>query len=167
MSALTAPPTPDVSDEPRSLAADAGAAAAYLEAVARHRTLAGEDLARALSTVATGVRRDVITTIQGAGLGHVGVRSRQGLAQRGEVVASGGSEPHPQISASNVFDANLDDLTVVEPGDLLVLPVVDVNGLHPAGREAEIDEDDGLQAALCVEGDHCSRPLLHPLMIAP
>ncbi|ROR93035.1 transketolase [Nocardioides aurantiacus] len=72
MSSLTAPLTEDVSAEPRALAADAGAAAAYLEAVARHRTLGGEELARALGRVATGVRRDVITTIQGAGLGHVG-----------------------------------------------------------------------------------------------
>ena len=44
-----------------------------LEAVARHRTLSGEDLrSRAAPPSPTGVRRDIITTIQGAGLGHIG-----------------------------------------------------------------------------------------------
>lgn len=54
------------------LSVDEPAAAAYAEAVARIRTLTGDDLRAALVGVATGVRRDIITTIQGSQLGHVG-----------------------------------------------------------------------------------------------
>jgi transketolase len=54
------------------LVADPAAAAEYLARVERHRSLSGRELADALAGVATGVRRDVITTIAGAGLGHVG-----------------------------------------------------------------------------------------------
>ena len=69
MSVATTPTTTPASSV---LSVDAPAAAAYAEAVARHRTLTGEDLRAALSGVATQVRRDVITTIQRAGIGHVG-----------------------------------------------------------------------------------------------
>ena len=72
MSSVATDPTTDVSDEPHTLAVDTQAAAAYVAAVARHRELDGEELASALRTVATVVRRDVLTTISGAGLGHVG-----------------------------------------------------------------------------------------------
>ncbi len=54
------------------LSVDEPAAAAYAEAVAHNRTLGGEALRAELVKVATQVRRDVITTIQGAQLGHVG-----------------------------------------------------------------------------------------------
>ncbi len=54
------------------LSVDGPAAAAYSEAVARNRTLTGDDLRAELVRVATGVRRDIITTIQGSQLGHVG-----------------------------------------------------------------------------------------------
>ncbi len=54
------------------LAADAETAAAYTEAVALNRTLTGTELASELAQVATQVRRDILTTIAGAGLGHVG-----------------------------------------------------------------------------------------------
>ena len=60
----TVPSTPLVADE--AVAAD------YLARVEKHRALQGDDLARELAAVATGVRRDVLTTIAGAGLGHVG-----------------------------------------------------------------------------------------------
>ncbi len=54
------------------LSVDAPAAAAYAEQVARNRKLSGEALRSELATVADGVRRDILTTIAGAGLGHVG-----------------------------------------------------------------------------------------------
>ena len=54
------------------LRVDADAAAAYAIGVARNRGLHGEELRTALSGIATGIRRDIVTTIQGAGLGHVG-----------------------------------------------------------------------------------------------
>ena len=54
------------------LGVDVDAAEAYAQGVARHRELRGEDLRSALSGIATGIRRDILTTIQGAGLGHVG-----------------------------------------------------------------------------------------------
>ena len=72
MTSLAADVTADVSAEPRVLSTDAEAASAYLATVERHRSLSGEELARGLRAVATGVRRDVLTTISGAGLGHVG-----------------------------------------------------------------------------------------------
>ena len=72
MTSLAADVTADVSAEPRVLSTDAEAASAYLATVERHRSLSGEELARGLREVATGVRRDVLTTISGAGLGHVG-----------------------------------------------------------------------------------------------
>jgi transketolase len=54
------------------LSVDRPTAAAYAEAVERNRGLTGSDLGAALVQVATGVRRDIITTIQSAQLGHVG-----------------------------------------------------------------------------------------------
>ncbi len=54
------------------LAVDEAAAATYTQAVARNRGLSGHDLSAELARVATGVRRDILTTIHGAGLGHVG-----------------------------------------------------------------------------------------------
>ncbi len=54
------------------LSVDGPAAAAYSEAVARNRSLSADDLRAELVQVATGVRRDIITTIQGSQLGHVG-----------------------------------------------------------------------------------------------
>jgi transketolase len=57
---------------PPVLRADARAAAAYREAVARNRSLSGSDLSAALVQVASAVRRDIVTTIQGAQLGHIG-----------------------------------------------------------------------------------------------
>ena len=58
----SAPPL--VTDEP--------AARRYAEAMEQHRRLSPEELAPVLSDVARGVRRDIVTTIQGAGLGHIG-----------------------------------------------------------------------------------------------
>jgi transketolase len=57
---------------PTVLGVDPTAAAAYAEAVHRNRGLAGAELERALGDVATQVRRDILTTIASAGLGHVG-----------------------------------------------------------------------------------------------
>ncbi len=54
------------------LRVDEPAAAAYASAVERHRALAGSALAESLAQVATGVRRDIVTTIQGSQLGHIG-----------------------------------------------------------------------------------------------
>ena len=54
------------------LRTDHTAAAAYVEQAARNRDLTGEALRHELAEVATGVRRDILTTIHGAGLGHVG-----------------------------------------------------------------------------------------------
>ncbi len=54
------------------LTVDASAAAAYAVTAERNRDLTGEDLRRALVTVATQVRRDIVTTIQGSQLGHIG-----------------------------------------------------------------------------------------------
>ncbi len=54
------------------LSVDEPVAAAYAEATALNRTLAGDDLRSRLAAVATAVRRDIVTTIQGAGLGHIG-----------------------------------------------------------------------------------------------
>jgi transketolase len=54
------------------LSVDEPAAAAYAEALARNRQLTGNALRTELVKVATGVRRDIITTIQCAQLGHVG-----------------------------------------------------------------------------------------------
>ena len=54
------------------LSVDGPAAAAYAEAVEDNRTRTGEDLRGALVKVATGIRRDIITTIQGSQLGHIG-----------------------------------------------------------------------------------------------
>ncbi len=54
------------------LAVDTPVADSYRDAVTRHRGLAGEELRSALAAVATGVRRDILTTIRTAGLGHVG-----------------------------------------------------------------------------------------------
>ncbi len=54
------------------LRVDEPVAAAYTEAVAHNRSLNGTDLAVELAGVATQVRRDILTTISGAGLGHVG-----------------------------------------------------------------------------------------------
>jgi transketolase len=54
------------------LTADPSAAASYAAAVERNRGLTGNELAAALAKVATGVRRDIVTTIQSAQLGHVG-----------------------------------------------------------------------------------------------
>ena len=54
------------------LRVDAPAAAAYTQEVERNRTLAGDDLRAELVRISTGVRRDIITTIQSAQLGHVG-----------------------------------------------------------------------------------------------
>jgi transketolase len=54
------------------LRVDEPAAAAYALAVRRNHLLSGSELGRALARVATGVRRDILTTIQSAQLGHVG-----------------------------------------------------------------------------------------------
>ena len=54
------------------LGVDQPVAAAYAQATALNRTLGGEDLRTRLAAVATAVRRDIVTTIQGAGLGHIG-----------------------------------------------------------------------------------------------
>jgi transketolase len=54
------------------LSADEPVAAAYAEGVARNRTLTGEALRAELVGVATQVRRDIVTTIQGSQLGHIG-----------------------------------------------------------------------------------------------
>lgn len=47
-------------------------AAAYRRAVAANREKAGDELRRSLAGTATAVRRDILTTIQAAGLGHIG-----------------------------------------------------------------------------------------------
>jgi transketolase len=57
---------------PPVLTVDRATAAAYASAVERHRGLTGSALAAALATVASGVRRDIVTTIQSAQLGHIG-----------------------------------------------------------------------------------------------
>ena len=54
------------------LSVDEPVAAAYAAGVARNRTLTGEALRAELVAVATQVRRDIVTTIQGSQLGHIG-----------------------------------------------------------------------------------------------
>ena len=64
MRTATSPAAPLVVDEP--------AADHYAAAMARHRELDAADLAPILAEIARRVRRDILTTIQGAGLGHIG-----------------------------------------------------------------------------------------------
>ena len=66
MNAVTtlAPATP--------LSADTATAAAYRRSVAENRDKTGAALRDSLVASATAVRRDIITTIQSAGLGHIG-----------------------------------------------------------------------------------------------
>jgi len=54
------------------LRVDEAAAAAYLEQSARLRAATPEQAAPELARIATGIRRDVLTTIQAARMGHVG-----------------------------------------------------------------------------------------------
>ena len=64
MTTVTSPAAPLVVDE---LAADH-----YAAAMARHRELDAAGLAPILADIARRVRRDILTTIQGARLGHIG-----------------------------------------------------------------------------------------------
>ncbi|PZG19096.1 transketolase [Nonomuraea aridisoli] len=57
---------------PRPLELDEAAARAYVERGARLRAATPAEAAPELATIATGIRRDVLTTIQAARMGHVG-----------------------------------------------------------------------------------------------
>ena len=57
---------------PTRLAADPSAAAAYLQDVRTIRGSGPDQRDTRLAEIATAVRRDVVTTIRGAGLGHIG-----------------------------------------------------------------------------------------------
>jgi transketolase len=54
------------------LAVDQDAAKKYLAAMVEHRGMAIDTLAPVLADTARSIRRDVVRTIQGAGLGHIG-----------------------------------------------------------------------------------------------
>ena len=56
----------------KRLISDHEAANKYLDARAQYRAMSAEELAPALAEVATGIRRDIVTTIQHAKLGHIG-----------------------------------------------------------------------------------------------
>ncbi|MFC8181739.1 transketolase [Rhodococcus sp. NPDC057297] len=64
--------TPAQSTQMSRLAPDQVAAQKYLNAMSSHRGMGTDQLAPLLADVATAIRRDIITTIQGAGLGHIG-----------------------------------------------------------------------------------------------
>ena len=55
-----------------TLAADRDAAEKYLSAMVKHRDMPAEQLVPVLADIAKGIRRDIVRTIQGAGLGHIG-----------------------------------------------------------------------------------------------
>lgn len=54
------------------LVADRDAAEKYRAAMETHRDMSHERLAPLLADIARGIRRDIVTTIQGAGIGHIG-----------------------------------------------------------------------------------------------
>jgi transketolase len=56
----------------KRLISDHEAANKYLDARSQYRAMSAEELAPALAEVATGIRRDIVTTIQHAKLGHIG-----------------------------------------------------------------------------------------------
>ncbi len=58
--------------QPEGLSTDEVAADAYLAAVATNRSANAEDAAVALADISRQIRRDIVTTIQGAQLGHIG-----------------------------------------------------------------------------------------------
>ncbi|MGO4759633.1 transketolase, partial [Streptomyces sp. 2MCAF27] len=59
-------------DSAAPLQADESAARAYHQRSARLRTAAPAEAAAELAEISTSVRRDILTTIQAAGMGHVG-----------------------------------------------------------------------------------------------
>jgi transketolase len=54
------------------LATDPEVAARYLAAMDDHRGMPAEELAPVLAEIGRGIRRDIVRTIHGAGLGHIG-----------------------------------------------------------------------------------------------